>query len=83
MPARRTPSSYTAGKQITLEGVAYQPGDVVPNDVVRELRDLSALVSGRYLVPDVDPHGRRTALSTPSPIDYPVAVRKDIPEDSP
>lgn len=82
MPARVQPESYTARKRISIDGTVYEPGDTVPNEVVRELPKLSALVSARLLVPDVDPHQRRTRLTTPTPTDYsPPAVRAGIPDD--
>lgn len=82
MPAFVQPESYTARRQISLEGVTYEPGDTVPNEVVRTLPKLSALVSARILVPSTDPHQRRTKLTTPTPTDYtPPAIRAGIPDD--
>lgn len=81
MPVRQVPTSYTARKTVTLDGVVYAPGDTVPNDVVRVQPNLSALVSQRILVPDVDPHQRTTKLGTPTPTDYPPKVRATIPEE--
>ena len=76
MPKRQTPTSYTARKKVTLNGVVYQPGADVPIAVVKTQPNLSALVSQRILVPDVDPHQRKGKLGKPTPTDYPASVRK-------
>lgn len=79
MPTFVQPTSYTAGKQVTLLGVAYQPGDAVPNNVVRSLKDVSALVSKRVLIPNADPHRRKTKSTTPVPVAYsPPAIRNGM-----
>jgi len=79
MPAFVQPSSYTARKAVTLLGTDYAPGDTVPQAVVQQLKDLSALVGARILVPDTDPHQRRTQLSTPTPTDFQSSTRAGIP----
>jgi hypothetical protein len=77
MPVRQVPTSYTARKKVTLGGAVYVPGDVVPLAVVKVQPNLSALVSNRTLVPNVDPHQRKKSkLGTPTPTDYPASVRK-------
>jgi hypothetical protein len=77
MPVRQVPTSYTARKKVTLGGVVYQPGADVPIAVVKVQPNLSALVSSRVLVPNVDPHQRKKyKLGTPTPTDYPASVRK-------
>lgn len=79
MPSFVQPTSYTAGKRVTLLGVAYQPGDAVPNDVVRSLKNVSALVSKRVLIPNADPHRRKTKPSTPVPVSYsPPSIRRGM-----
>ena len=79
MPSFVQPTSYTAGKAITLLGVAYLPGATVPNDVVRSLKDVSALVSSRKLIPNADPHKRKTKKSTPAPVAYsPPSIRRGM-----
>jgi hypothetical protein len=50
---QRTPTSFTAGRKVTLFATTYQPGDVVPNSEVKKVRNLSALLSKRILVPNV------------------------------
>lgn len=79
MPAFQQPSSYTAGRAVTLLGTAYAPGDTVPLATVKACKDLSALVSKRILVPDVDPWQRRTPVDTPTPTDFPASVRDEMP----
>lgn len=67
----RTPSSFTAGRRVKLLDTTYQPGDAVPNSVVKGLRRLSALVSRRILVPNVtlrESRDGRTRVPTPSDI---------------
>lgn len=79
MPAFVQPTSYTAGKKVTLLGVTYQPGAAVPNDVVRTLKDASALVSSRILIPNTDPHKRKTKKSTPAPVAFsPPSIRRGM-----
>jgi hypothetical protein len=79
--AIKQPTSYTARREISLDGVTYGPGDTVPNEVVRGLRTLSALVSARILVPDTDPHSRRTSIGTPTPTDFSARSRAAIPDN--
>ena len=80
MPARQQPESYTARREVTLLGVTYAPGDTVPLNVIKAIHNLSALVSSRVLVPDTDPHQRKTRLESPTPTDYPASVRRGIPD---
>lgn len=80
--AIKQPTSYTARKRVSLDGTVYEPGDTVPNAVVKELRTLSALVSSRVLVPNEDPHGRRGRLGTPTPTDFTARSRAAIPDDA-
>jgi hypothetical protein len=54
----KVPTSFTAGRKVTLFGVTYQPGDAVPNSVVKKVKALSALLGRRILVPNLDPHSR-------------------------
>lgn len=79
MPAFVHPTSYTAGKKVTLLGVSYLPGATVPNDVVRSIKNVSALVSKRILIPNADPHKRKTKASTPVPVSYsPPSIRRGM-----
>ena len=54
----KVPASFTAGRKVTLEGTTYQPGDAVPNAVVKKVKALSALLGRRILIPNLDPHRR-------------------------
>ena len=78
MPKYVVPASYTSGRKQTLAGTVYNPGDTIPNAVVKGLKDLSALLSNREIIPNVDPHSRRTKVSTPTPTDVPPVVRKSM-----
>lgn len=64
---RQQPTSFTAGRKIVLGGTTYAKGATIPNSVVKGLKRLSALLSRRLIIPNVDPHYRRTALSKPTP----------------
>lgn len=78
MTKRRTPTSFTAGRKVVLLGSTYQPGDAVPNAVVKSVKKLSALVSRRILVPNTDPWYRRTKARSGAPTDFPPASRAKI-----
>ena len=62
-------TSFLAGRKMTLNGVTYQPGDAVPNAVLKPIKHLSCMISKRFLVPNIDPHDRSTKASTPTPTD--------------
>lgn len=62
MPKRSVGASFKAGRTIILEGVTYAVDAVVPNAVVGRVTRLSALLSNRMLVPNVDHYGK--ALGT-------------------
>lgn len=79
MPAYVVPDSYVAGKRVTLDGVTYEPGDVVPNETVRGIKRLSALLGNRTLIPRPDPHHRRTRETVAAPSDVPAQVRPLLP----
>lgn len=80
MPAYRTPETFTARKRLTLFDVVYEPGDSIPSDVVKEVMRLSALLSSRAIIPDPDPHYRRTMPERGTPTDVPPAARATIPD---
>ena len=63
MPGLKVPTSFTAGRKLTINGVTYQPGDVVPNEEVKSVKRLSSLLSRRYLIPNADLHDRRLPLT--------------------
>ena len=51
---------YTVARPFTASGVDYTVGQQLPDEVARTLK-LSALLSNRQLLPDIDPHARRGA----------------------
>jgi len=61
-----------------MNGQTYQPGDDVPSAVVKGTRRLSALLSRRLLVPNLDPHRRRNRKTTTGPTDVSAVARRDI-----
>ena len=75
------PTSFTAGRIVTLLGTTYQPGATVPNAVVKQVRPLSALVSRRILVPDVaqDPGAPTAGIRRPRPELYNSRLRAKLP----
>ena len=79
MPGFRQPTSYTAGRNITLFGTAYAKGAAIPTSVIKQLRRLSSLVSSKRIVPNADPWRRHNRLSTPTPTDFHASVRDEIP----
>lgn len=79
MPSKAIPTSFTAGRKLTINGVTYQPGDAVPIAAVRSVRKLSALLSRRHLIPNVDPHKRlKYRLRVPTPTDISAVFRKSL-----
>lgn len=73
----RLPSSFTAGRKLTLTGTTYQPGAAVPVAKVKHLRNLGALISSRRLVPNVPQGSHRLASRNRSarPENYGAKVR--------
>jgi hypothetical protein len=63
----------------TTHAITYALGDSIPNATVKGIKDLSALLSRRWIVPNVDPNYRKTPLTTPTPTDVaPPIIRKAI-----
>lgn len=58
MAGIKTPTSFTAGRALSLEGVAYAVGAAVPPAVVARLKRASALISRGWLIPDIERRGR-------------------------
>lgn len=79
MPKITAPTSFTAGRKQTINGTVYNPGDTIPNAVVKTLKNLSALLGNREIIPNADPHKRKTLLKSPAPTDIGSVLRKDIP----
>ena len=78
MPKLKIPASYTARRRIVLNGTVYTPGQTIPNATVKALRNLSSLLSHRWIVPNIDPYGRRTKLKNPQPTDIGAVARKSL-----
>ena len=71
------PTSYTAGRKVTLFGTTYQPGAAIPAAVVKSVRNVGALLSSRIIIPNVDPHRRlKYRLRTPTPTGVGSLLRK-------
>lgn len=64
---RWVPTSFSAGRRIRLEGTVYARGAAIPNAVVAQVKHLAAYLSRRWIVPQPDPHRRRTSPDTPTP----------------
>lgn len=59
--------------------IVYAVGDLIPIGVIRTLNNLSALLGSRRIIPNVDPHYRKTKLTTGAPTDVsPPSVRRAI-----
>lgn len=70
MAGLKAPTSFTAGRRIKLFGVTYQPGDAVPNAVVKTVKRMNALIARRILVPNRTLRGSKHMLTTtPAPND--------------
>jgi hypothetical protein len=78
MPKKVVPTSYTAGRDIRLSGTVYTKGQTIPNATVKAQKALSRLLSRRFIIPDKDPHGRKTKLRTPTPTDVNPSFRKAL-----
>ena len=63
----RKPTSFTAGRKITIGGTTYQPGDPVPNATVKALPRLGALLSNGMILSNIDPYARKSKATTHDP----------------
>lgn len=79
MARHQSQSSYTAGRTITLGGTTYAPGATIPAATVKALKKLSALLSNREIIPNVDPWKRKGKLKTPTPTDMSPVQRRALP----
>lgn len=66
---RVLPTSFTAGRPITLEGTLYALGATIPTAVVARVRRVNGLLSRRWIIPVVDPYFSRLRKTTPRPVD--------------
>lgn len=74
-----SPTSFTAGRRVKILGVTYQPGDAVPNAVVKTLRRMSALINRRILVPNTTLRGSKHSLpAVPAPNDLTPAQKRAL-----
>lgn len=77
------PERYIVARPFTHNGVAYAVGEeFLPNEAYRA-RNLDALVSRKYLVPDPDPHGRKTHPKRPTPVSHPAKTRLAMQDSVP
>lgn len=60
MPAVQQPTTFTVTKDCEIEGTVYLRGATITPTVAKTFRKLNQLVSSRTLVPDNDPHYRKT-----------------------
>lgn len=62
-------TATAAGVTVTITPVAktYSVGQSIPGSVVKALKYLSALLSRRWIIPNLDPSYRKTKSSTPTP----------------
>lgn len=70
------PTSFVTTRALTLAGTAYAKGATVPPLVIAHMKNASALLSRRWIVPNADPHHRRGAK--PKAIGMSAAMRKAI-----
>ena len=57
----------------------YETGDNIPVASLRKIRNLSSLLSRRWIIPNMDLHYRKTKPRTPTPTDLsPASVRKAL-----
>jgi hypothetical protein len=79
MGVRRVlPTSFTAGRPLTLEGVDYAIGDPIPQAVVARVRRVPALLSRRWIVPNTDPYASKLKPMQGRPVDLNASELKDI-----
>ena len=77
MPVRK-PATFSAGRKITIGGTTYQPGDAVPNAVVKDLPRLGAMLSNGMLISDIDPYSRKSKATTHDPTYLNPTTRKAL-----
>lgn len=79
MPALQRPTSFTCGREgLKIDGTTFHTGDTVSVAVAKKVRNLSALVSSRALIPNVDPHQRKGKAKTPRPVTMAGAARRAL-----
>jgi hypothetical protein len=80
MPPRTQPTSFTAGRRIKLGGTTYARGAAIPNAVVKGLKHATALLSRRWIIPNVDVYRRRLVNrpERPTPTSLSVTERNKL-----
>lgn len=81
MPRQQVPTSFTAGRPLSIDGTSFAPGDAVPATTVAALRTASALLGRGQLVPNTQLIVHRpTSLGTaePGPKDLSPAIRRAL-----
>jgi hypothetical protein len=63
MPARQEPASFAVTVDCVIEGQVYLRGATIPAATAAGFRKLDVLTSNRTLLPNVEPHGRKTDAS--------------------
>jgi hypothetical protein len=71
-------TSFTAGRKVVITGVTYQPGDVIPNAVVKTIVRLSALMANGMILANLDQHSRKTKAANREPNDLSPSIRKGL-----
>lgn len=64
---RRLPTSFTAGRRLTLEGTTYNVGDAIPNAVVARTHGVNGYLSRRWIIPTPEHKGLRVNAAKPRP----------------
>lgn len=74
-----TGTSAAPPETVTATGViTYEPGDQIPNETVKSIAHLGALLGNRSIIPDVDPHSRFNKAKTPSPMDLSPSMKDSL-----
>ena len=75
----RKPTSFVAGRKVKLQnGTTYQPGDAVPNAVVKGTRHLSALIARGILRPNARLNRTKGKITTPQATYINPSMRKTL-----
>jgi Big-like domain-containing protein len=77
------PERYIVMRPFTHNGTAYAPGEEFSANEAYRARNLDALVSRKFLIPDPDPHGRKAHFSRPTPVSAPAKMRIAMEHSTP
>jgi hypothetical protein len=78
MPRYVPATSFTANRALTLLGVSYAKTATIPNSVIANIKDISALLSKGWIIPNRDPDQRRTQLGKPQPMTLGAEERRTL-----